>query len=79
MPLWKFRVDFDKLRADWAEDPQLKYLALNSVEELAAHLRKCHDEMMGGAGGCYGYLYRQQTLRARELMNEQSKRKTSGW
>lgn len=63
-------VDLEKLKRDWAEDPQLSFYAFETVEELAAHLRKCHTDMMNGELGCLGYLYRQQTLRLRKLMKE---------
>lgn len=63
-------MDLEKLRRDWAEDQQLKFYAFDTVEELAAHLRKAHTDMMNGEHGCFGYLYRQQTLRLRELMKE---------
>lgn len=58
-------MDLDRLKEDWENDPQLKYLAFKSVEELAAHLNKAHAEMMGGKHGCLGYLYRRQTDRVR--------------
>jgi len=63
-------MDLEKLKRDWAEDPQLRFYAFDTVEELADHLRKCHNDMMNGELGCLGYLYRQQTLRLRELMKE---------
>lgn len=63
-------MDLEKLKRDWAEDPQLKYLAFDTVEELRDHLVKVHNDMMNGELGCLGYLYRQQTLRLRELMKE---------
>lgn len=63
-------MDWEKLKRDWAEDPQLSYLAFETVDELAAHLRKCHIDMVNGELGCLGYLYRQQTIRLRELMKE---------
>lgn len=64
-------MDLEKLRQDWENDPQLKYLAYDTVEELAAHLKKCHQMMMmNGELGCLGYLYKQQTLRVRELTQE---------
>lgn len=74
-------MDREKLKRDWAEDPQLKYLAFDTVEELAGHLRKCHNDMMAGELGCLGYLYRQQTLRLRALQQEirdERERKTGG-
>ena len=66
-------MDLEKLRRDWEEDPQLKYLAYDTVEDLAGHLRKCHNDMMNGELGCLGYLYRQQTLRLRALQQEMKK------
>lgn len=63
-------MDLEKLKRDWAEDPQLKYLAFDTVEDVAGHLRKCHNDMMNGELGCLGYLYRQQTLRLRQLQQE---------
>lgn len=63
-------MDLKKLEEDWRNDPQLKYLAYDTVEELAAHLKKCHQMMMKGELGCLGYLYKQQTLRVRELTQE---------
>lgn len=63
-------MDLEKLKRDWAEDPQLNFLAFETVEDLAAHLRKCHNDMMNGELGCLGYLYRQQTLRLRALQQE---------
>lgn len=63
-------MNLKKLNRDWSEDPQLRFLAFQTVEELADHLRKCHNDMMEGELGCLGYLYRQQTLRLRELMKE---------
>lgn len=74
-------MDLEKLRRDWAEDPQLMIYAFDTVEELAAHLRKVHTHMMNGGLFCFGYLYRQQTLRLRELMKEiqdERERKASG-
>lgn len=74
-------MDLEKLRRDWAEDPQLMIYAFDTVEELAAHLHKVHTHMMNGGHFCFGYLYRQQTLRLRELMKElqdERKRKASG-
>lgn len=66
-------MDLEKLRRDWAEDPQLNFLAFETVEEVADHLRKCHNDMMNGELGCLGYLYRQQTLRLRALQQEMKK------
>lgn len=66
-------MDLEKLARDWAEDPQLKHLAYSTVEDLAKHLRKCHNEMMNQELGCLGYLYRQQTLRLRALQQEMKK------
>ena len=66
-------MDWEKLRRDWAEDPQLRFYAFDSVEELAAHLHKVHQDMMNGEHGCFGYLYRQQTLRLRALQQEVKK------
>ncbi|MFA7063812.1 MAG: hypothetical protein WC132_06725 [Methanomethylophilus sp.] len=63
-------MDLEKLKRDWAEDPQLKFYAFDRVEELADHLRRVHSEMMKGGHGCFGYLYRQQTLRVKQLMKE---------
>lgn len=63
-------MDLEKLKRDWAEDPQLKFYAFDRVEELADHLRRVHAEMMNGGHGCFGYLYRQQTLRVKQLMKE---------
>lgn len=63
-------MDLKKLEADWAESPQLNFYAFDTVEELAKHLAKCHADMMNGELGCLGYLYRQQTLRVRQLTEE---------
>ncbi len=63
-------MDSEKLKADWVSDPQLSYLAFDTVRELAEHLRKCHADMMEGKLGCLGYLYRQQTLRVKQLAKE---------
>lgn len=63
-------MDLEKLKRDWAEDPQLRFYAYDRVEDLADHLRKVHNDMMNGEHGCFGYLYRQQTLRLREVMKE---------
>lgn len=63
-------MDLEKLKRDWAEDPQLKFYAFDRVEDLAEHLRKVHTDMMRGEHGCFGYLYRQQTLRLQELRKE---------
>ncbi len=62
----------EKLAADWKKDPCLSFLAFDSVEELAEHLRKCHETLMGPRGGPFGYLYQQQTRRLRELQKELS-------
>lgn len=63
-------MDLEKLKRDWAKDPQLNYLAFDTVEGLRDHLVKLHQSMMSGDHGCFGYLYRQQTLRIRTLMKE---------
>lgn len=63
-------MDLTKLRADWALDPGLRVLAFETVEELAEHLVAVHQSMMDGSGGPYGYLYRQQLRRVRELQQE---------
>ena len=75
----KMSQDYSKLKEDWANDPTLKYLACDTVEELAAHLLRCHKTLTGPKGGPYGYLYQQQIKRNRELKNELSKYKTSWW
>lgn len=63
-------MDLEKLRADWAEDPGLRILAFETVEELAEHLVKVHKSLADGFGGPLGYLYRQQLRRVRELQQE---------
>ena len=63
-------MDWEKLKRDWADSPQLNFYAFDTVEELAQHLAKCHKMMMNGELGCLGYLYRQQTLRVRQLTEE---------
>lgn len=47
-------MNITKLERDWAEDPQLKFYASDTVEELAAHLRKVHTDMMNGEHGWLG-------------------------
>lgn len=66
----RFLMNLEKLNKDWREDEQIKFLAFETVEDLAAHLRKCHAEAMAGEFGPLGYLYKQQTLRLRELTKE---------
>jgi hypothetical protein len=48
----------------------LRCYAFETVEDLAKHLAKAHRDMMAGELGCIGYLYKQQTLRVRELTSE---------
>ena len=62
-------MDLEKLRADWSE-PGLNHMAFESVEELAQHLLVLHKWLMGPLSGPLGYLYQQQTRRARELQKE---------
>ncbi|QYW02148.1 hypothetical protein CPT_Sonora_045 [Stenotrophomonas phage Sonora] len=45
-------------------------LGFDTVEELAEHLRKCHQMLLGPDGGPFGYLYKQQLRRIRELQEE---------
>lgn len=66
-------MDLAKLKADWATDPCLRHLAFDTVEELADHLRHCHQTLMGPTGGPFGYLYQQQTRRVRELQRDGDK------
>lgn len=63
-------MDLEKLKADWAQDPALRHLAFDTVEELAEHLVHCHGTLMGPSGGPFGYLYKQQLRRVRELQEE---------
>lgn len=63
-------MDLEKLKADWAQDPALRHLAFDTVEELAEHLVHCHGTLMGSNGGPFGYLYKQQLRRVRELQEE---------
>lgn len=67
-------MDLERLRRDWKEDPRLKHLAFDSVEELAAHLKKCHKFLSGPSSGPFGYLYN----RLKEKEVEQRKRQASG-
>lgn len=66
----KTSQNYSKLQADWENDTNLSYLACDSVEDLAAHLRKCHKTLMSGRGGPYGYLYQQQVKKNRQLKEE---------
>lgn len=59
-------MDLEKLARDWETDPGLSKLAFDSVEELAEHLLKMHHFLMGPNAGALGYLYQQQTRRARD-------------
>jgi len=52
---------------EWHSDPQLSHVAFDSLDEVKDHLTKLHHAMMDGEMGCIGYLYRQQTLRVREI------------
>jgi len=63
-------LDLTKLQADWETDDQIKYAAFDTVEQLAAHLRKAHNAMMSGEHGCLGYLYKLQTRRLREALGD---------
>lgn len=65
-------MDLKKLETDWAEDPQLMPCAYDNAEDLAEHLRKVHEAAMSGRLGPLGYLYRQQTLRLRKLLQEKA-------
>lgn len=60
----------ERLREDWATDPTLKLMGFDTVEELAEHLRGVHTLLLGPSGGPFGYLYRQQLRRVRELQGE---------
>jgi hypothetical protein len=59
-------VDREKLAADWETEPTLRGLAFDSVDELGEHLLKLHKFLMSPTAGPLGYLYQQQTRRARE-------------
>lgn len=59
-----------RLAVDWAEDPRLRTLAFDTVEELDLHLRTLHHKLLGPDGGPFGYLYAQQLRRVHELQEE---------
>lgn len=63
-------MDLAKLQVDWAEDPRLRRLGFDTVEELAEHLVKLHKNLLSDEGGPFGYLYAQQLRRVRELQKE---------